>query len=90
MFACSAANFLRKLLSLIAVKHKGFIKFCDTGKDNWFLFQHILESHENFMPHIECGLVWNRAKPSGKELCGIFGTHIAEDTLILKEYGVSQ
>ena len=27
----------------------------------------------------------NRAKPSGKELCGIFGTHIAEDTLILTD-----
>lgn len=27
----------------------------------------------------------NRAKPSGKELCRIFGTHIAEDTLILTD-----
>lgn len=27
----------------------------------------------------------NRAKPSGKELCKIFGTHIAEDTLILTD-----
>ena len=27
----------------------------------------------------------NRAKPSGKELCGIFSTHIAEDTLVLTD-----
>ena len=27
----------------------------------------------------------NRAKPSGRELCGIFGTHIAEDTLVLTD-----
>lgn len=27
----------------------------------------------------------NRAKPSCKELCGIFGTHIAEDTIILTD-----
>ncbi len=48
---------LRKLFSLIAVKHKSFIGLCDTGKESWFLFRHILEGHENLMPHIECGLV---------------------------------
>ena len=50
-------DFLRKLLSLIAVRYKGFIKFSDTGKDNRFLFQHILEDQENLMPYIEYGLV---------------------------------
>ena len=57
MSACGAADLLRKLFPLIAVKHKSFIELCDTGKDGWFLFQHILEGHEDLMPHIECGLV---------------------------------
>ena len=57
MSACIASDFPGKPLSFIAVKHKGFIKFCDTGQDNRFLFQHILEGHENLVPHIECGLV---------------------------------
>ena len=57
MVACTAMDFLRKLLSLIAVRYKGFIKFSDTGKDNRFLFQHILEDQENLMPYIEYGLV---------------------------------
>ena len=57
MSACGAPDIRRKFCIFKAFKNKGFIQFRDARKGNLLLFQHVLEGHEDFMPHVECSLV---------------------------------